>query len=101
VALLVGEPGNIFLVALTFLAGHLLQAAAGRPSTAHPRALLVGCVAWSLYATWEWLVNTITPAANIRIDLLVIWPILAIVTATALIRAARQIARALRARGRP
>ena len=42
-----------------------------------------------LYATWEWLVQVRTPEANIRVDLLVIWPVLAIRSAWALFRSLR------------
>jgi len=55
----------------------------------HPRSLLIATTAWGLYATWEWLVQIRTPEANIRVDLLVIWPVLAILTAWMLFRAFR------------
>ena len=45
--------------------------------------------AWALYAAWEWLVQVRTPEANIRVDLLVIWPALALLSAWGLFRALR------------
>ena len=54
-----------------------------------PRAVLVAACAWALYADWEWLVQVRTPEANIRVDLLVIWPALAIISVWALVRAVR------------
>jgi hypothetical protein len=41
-------------------------------------ALLVPAFAWLAYAAWEWLVLVRTPQADIRVDLLVIWPLVAI-----------------------
>lgn len=42
--------------------------------------LLVAAVGWLAYAGWEWWVWAATPEANIRVDLLVIWPVLASLT---------------------
>ena len=42
-----------------------------------------------IYAAWEWLVQIKTPEANIRVDLMVIWPVLAFLSAWALFRAFR------------
>lgn len=49
-------------------------------------ALLVAALGWLAYAGWEWLVQIQTPEADIRIDLLVIWPLLAILTFWAIFR---------------
>jgi hypothetical protein len=88
-ALFVGKPLQILAVSLLFLAGHLLLRStalgAGRPS----RPLLLAAAAWAVYAAWEWLVNVRTPEANIRVDLLVIWPVLAIASIVALWRTFR------------
>jgi len=50
---------------------------------------LASAATWLLYALWEWLVNVRTPEANIRVDLLLIWPVLAALSAWALFRALR------------
>ena len=78
------------MIAAVFLAGYaglrVSAAGAGR----HSRVLLVAAAAWLAYAAWEWLVQARTPEANIRVDLLVIWPVLAILSLWAVFRALRQ-----------
>jgi len=86
-ALFVGNPGNILMVAIVFLGGYLALAALGRGR--HRRPLVIATVAWTVYACWEWLVQAETPEANIRVDLLGVWPVLAILSAWALFRACR------------
>jgi hypothetical protein len=88
-SLLVGKPLNILGVALLFVAGHLLLRLTALGAGRHPRLLLVGTAAWALYAAWEWLVRVRTPEANIRVDLLLIWPALLIVSIVAVVRALR------------
>jgi hypothetical protein len=44
---------------------------------------------WALYAAWEWVVLTRTPEADIRVDLLLIWPLLALCSIWFTIRALR------------
>ncbi len=44
------------------------------------------CVA---FAVWEWLVTVRTPDANIRVDLLLIWPALLLLTLWSIWRALR------------
>jgi hypothetical protein len=88
-SLLVGKPLNILAVATVFLAGYLVPQFLAPSMRPRLRPLLTLSLAWGLYATWEWLVLTMTPEANIRVDLLIIWPILAILSAWALYRVAR------------
>ncbi len=38
--------------------------------------LFVAALAWLAYAAWEWWVLIVTPDADIRVDLLLIWPLL-------------------------
>jgi hypothetical protein len=85
----VGRPLNILAVALVFLAGHLLLRLTALGAGRHPRPLLFVAVAWALYAAWEWLVKVRTPEANIRVDLLLIWPVLLIASLVALVKALR------------
>ena len=59
------------------------------PAVRHPHVLLVPALAWQVYAAWEWLVLVKTPEANIRVDLLIIWPLLALLTLWAAVRAFR------------
>jgi hypothetical protein len=46
-------------------------------------------MAWLLFAGWEWLVMLVSPEANIRVDLLLIWPILLGLTAVSLVTSLR------------
>jgi hypothetical protein len=85
----VGKPLNILAVAIVFLAGYLALRFTALGTARHPRPLLIASTAWGLYSAWEWLVQIRTPEANIRVDLLVIWPVLAILSAWALLRAFR------------
>jgi hypothetical protein len=40
---------------------------------------------WLAYAGWEWLVLVMSPEANIRVDLLLIWPVIALATLWAVV----------------
>jgi hypothetical protein len=88
-SLFVGKPLNILALAVIFLAGYLALRFRALGIARYPRALLIAATVWGLYAGWEWLVQIKTPEANIRVDLLVIWPLLAILSAWALFRAFR------------
>jgi len=93
---LVARPVNILCVAVMLAA----LWAAGRATVLRdaPKAnvLWVSALLWLAYAGWEWLVVTRTPDANIRVDLLLIWPVLGLATAWALWRAARGLLRRAR-----
>lgn len=88
-SLLVGKPLTIAAVAALFLGGHFILRFTGSGSKRHPRALLVVAAAWAVYAAWEGLVITVTPEANIRVDLLLIWPIILIISIWFAVRAFR------------
>jgi ABC-type proline/glycine betaine transport system permease subunit len=88
-SLFVGKPQNILAAAVVFLAGYLALRFTALGISRHPRPLLIASAAWGFYAAWERLVQIRTPEANIRVDLLVIWPVLAILSAWALFRAFR------------
>jgi len=85
----VGKPLNILGVGLAFLAGHLLLRLTALGAGRHPRPLLWAAAAWAVYAAWEWLVKVRTPEANIRVDLLILWPVLLIVSIVAVVKALR------------
>lgn len=72
------KPLNILTAAVAFLAGYLALRFTALGITRHPRPLLIASTAWGIYAAWEWLVQIKTPEANIRVDLLVIWSVLAL-----------------------
>ena len=88
-SLFVGKPQNILVVAIVFLCAYLVLRLTRLRMARHPHLLLVPSIAWGLYAAWEWLVYLKTPEANIRVDLLVLWPVLAILSVWALFRTFR------------
>ena len=88
-SLFVGKPLNILALAVLFLVCYLALRFTALGPARHPGSLLIASMTWGLYAAWEWLVQIKTPEANIRVDLLVIWPVLAILSAWALFRAFR------------
>lgn len=80
-SMFVEKPQHILTVAVVFFAGYLILRFTPIGNAHHPRPLLIVSTAWGLYATWEWLVQTKTPEANIRVDLLIIFPVLVILSA--------------------
>jgi hypothetical protein len=86
----VNQPLHVLLLAMVYLVGWLALRLAGVPAGRKPSALLVPAVFAFLYAGWEWLVTTRTPEADIRVDLLVIWPVLFILTVWAVVRVFRK-----------
>jgi hypothetical protein len=86
-SLFVGQPLHTLLVALPFLAAHLALRFTALGGGRNPRPLLWATLAWVLYAAWEWLVQVRTPEANIRVDLMLIWPTLTLLSAWAVFRA--------------
>jgi hypothetical protein len=69
-ALLIGRPLLILAIA-----GVWGLAAKALPRSRRP--LLVNALAWLAFAIWEGLILVFTPEANIRVDLLLIGPLLA------------------------
>lgn len=67
--LLVGHPVRILAIAAAFAAAAWLF---------RRRALWVPAAAWAIYALWEAAIVAVTPQANIRVDLMLIWPALLI-----------------------
>lgn len=88
-SLLVGKPENILIVSITFFVAYLVSRFTAPTNRRRVSSLLIASVAWGVYAAWEWLVQAMTPEANIRADLLVFWPILAILSAWALFQVLR------------
>lgn len=75
----VHQPAHVLGVAI----GLLLVWLAERPRS---RAMLLVALAWLTYAAWEWLVLMQSPDANIRVDLLFIWPFLGLLTLWAFLK---------------
>ena len=88
-SLLVGKPANILIVSIAFFVVYLVPRFIAPVNRRRLRPLFIPSVAWGVYAAWEWLVQAKTPEANIRVDLLIIWPILAILSVWALYRSLR------------
>ncbi|MEZ5572226.1 MAG: hypothetical protein R3E64_09390 [Halioglobus sp.] len=88
-SLLVGKPQNILVIAIALLVGYLVSRFTAIGLQRRFGSLLIASVAWGVYAAWEWLVQVKTAEANIRVDLLVIWPVLAVLSALALYRVLR------------
>ena len=85
----VNKPLHIAGIAALFLAGFLVLRFTAAGEGKHPGALLVPTLAWGVYALWEFLVTKKTPDADIRVDLLVLWPVLLILSVWFVIRAVR------------
>lgn len=68
-AVLIGRPLLILLVAG-------LWALAAVALSRSRRVLVANSIAWLGFACWEGLVQAITPEANIRVDMLIIAPLL-------------------------
>jgi len=88
--LFVHHPQRLLFVSLGFVAlWGLLRLGAGQGGRQRT-ALLVPAAFFAVFAAWEWLVMTRTPEADIRVDLLLIWPAALAVTAWSAYRALRR-----------
>ena len=88
-SLFVAKPFNILAIAGVFFILFLIMRFTALGEGKHAMALLIPIIAWALYAVWEWSIVMWSPDANIRIDLLIIWPILVILSIWFLIKAWR------------
>lgn len=86
--LLVGHPVHVLLVALLHFGLWAAIAATAMRESPRGNVLWIPAVLWLAYAVWEWVVYVVTPEADIRVDLLLIWPLLAMVTVWAIMRTA-------------
>jgi len=89
-SLFIGKPLPILAVAAVFLLAFIVLLCTPVGLERQPRSLLFPAAAWATYAAWEWLVLICTPEANIRVDLMLIWPILLIISIWFSIRAFRR-----------
>lgn len=83
VNLFVNNPAVILLVAGLFFAGYLLVRRSTRARQA--KWLLWPAVVWSLWAIWELAIVLFSPEADMRVDLLLIVPLVLIVSAAGII----------------
>jgi len=86
---LIQQPAHILLIAAVNLALWAVCRATVLRTVPTSNVLWVPTVAWLAYAGWEWLVLVKSPEANIRVDLLLIWPVIGLATLWAFVRAAR------------
>ncbi len=73
IKLFVAHPERIAAVASALLVMFLVL---GRSRRVWPWPLLWATGFWAAFALWEWLILMQTPEANIRVDLLLIYPVL-------------------------
>jgi hypothetical protein len=84
---LVLQPAHIFAVAGLHVALWVLLRTTLLRNQPGANVLWLPAALWLGYAAWEWLVLARTPEANIRVDLLVIWPVLFLTSLWAFVRA--------------
>lgn len=88
-SIFVGKPFNIMMVAAVFFLVYLAFKFIVKSASLHATPFLVIAIGWGIYAAWEWLIITQTPEANIRVDLMVIWPFLGILMLWQIVRVFR------------
>jgi hypothetical protein len=71
-----------FLVAWVLLRNRQVLASRSRP-------LLIPAAYFAAFSAWEWLVMTRTPDADIRVDLLLLWPLALLIVGWSLYRTLR------------
>lgn len=71
------NPLLLAAVSAIFFVAYLLTR--GNPDL-RANALLAPAIGWLVWAIWEWGIMTFSPESNIRIDLLLIIPIMLILT---------------------
>lgn len=87
-AVFVQHPERSALVAALFLVIWLVVwNSTGRGTRLQDLALLIPAVAWGLYAIWEWAVTSFSPEADIRVDMLLIVPLLILATIAGIVLA--------------
>jgi hypothetical protein len=92
--LFVQHPERSALVSGVFFAIWLvLWSRSGRGATLRDRGLLIPASAWLLYAGYEFVVNRASPEANIRVDMLLIIPLLLVLTIIGIVLAVRPASR--------
>ena len=77
---IVHQPINILVVGVLFAGLYFVLRSSEAGKGRRPTLLLIPAVGWGLYAAWEWLVMTASPEADIRVDLLLIVPVIFVVS---------------------
>ena len=86
---LVQRPLNILAVGVAHLVLWIICRVSLLRDVPQANVFWVPALLWLVYAIWEWLVKVKSPDANIRVDLLLLWPVLAIAMVWSLWRAVR------------
>jgi hypothetical protein len=86
---LVQQPGHVLMLAAGYAAVWAILRTTVLRTVPSANGFLVPAVLCLAYAAWEWLLLRKSPESNIRFDLLIIWPALAVVTLWAIVRAIR------------
>ncbi len=73
----VGNPLLLAAISAVFFVAYFLTR--NNPSL-RAKTLLAPAIGWLAWALWEWGVQAFSPGANIRVDLLLIMPIMLILT---------------------
>ncbi len=86
---LVQQPMHILLVAMCIAALFAALQATRLSEMPRSNVFWIPALAWAAYAGWEWLVMWRSPEADLRVDLLLIWPVLCLLMLWSVVRAAR------------
>ena len=78
----VRQPLLLLAIAGLFFIGYLFTRS--NPNL-RAKALLMPALLWLLWAVWEWIILRVTPEADLRIDLLLIFPIVFIASIVGII----------------
>ena len=85
---LIQQPGHILLVAAFNIAAWLFCRASLLRDVPNSNLFWIPALLCTAYAAWEWWLQVESPEADIRVDLLLIWPVVGIAMAWAVARAA-------------
>ncbi len=80
----VGNPVLILLIGAVYAVAYLLVRFRGSERL-RAQALLLPAIAWTVWAVWEFFVTRFSPEANIRVDLLLIVPIVLILSVVGIV----------------
>jgi hypothetical protein len=82
----VHQPLRLAALAVPFILTWLVLRRGSGSRAVRSRAALYPAGFFLAFAAWEWLVMWRSPEADIRVDLLVIWPVAVIIAIRALLR---------------
>lgn len=89
VSIFVGKYYNILWIAIILFFVYLMLRFVAKDTALNLRPLITLSIIWTIYTVWEFIVQSFSPEANIRIDLLIIWPVVGVLTVWKLFRVFR------------